>query len=744
MRKHILILCLLGNPYQKAEGGFQRTVYEIIEYFKEKDILITVITSNIDLRKNECQQIYSNVTFWEIALNPDWLENQDQLFINADYLADQIQFIIKNIKKSVSIIHSFQWINGYLAIKINPQHEITHIHSIISSSYERFSSGFSLRSRFQLYCEQLTFNAADMLISITESEKKQLIDFYGVDSSKILVIGRNADEYYNYFYNVFHSQISKTDKIKYNSINMKDYVTENQKVFVYVGRIIEYKGIREIIQAWYLLYLKYHENMPPLWIIGGTETSIYQFRSILLEEVMFLTKCEKEHKIYWWGYMESYGISTIFQKSHVLLMHSAFEPGGRVVLESMSAGKPVIATDTGFAQTYIKDWYNGFQIKYQDIKHLAACMEFYILNEYLSSMMGLNAKNTYNILSKNWQYYKKMDSLYYSVKTVTDNSPSAQINFMNMYPLLVDEFPYCDIKNEDKEFKSFLHNTDYLIEEILGHNSYIWKITMDNDVYIAKQVFNCINLNQLWNCFDIQKVHTIWMQYYTSSLSVKYPFIISPVQVSEQLFTYLVPNYEIISDKQVYKVYPALLKQFADYEYGILDYIPLKEQIQYFKKLNHSIQYKHKYYTMDIYMCELQQAFQNNKELFESPEIALLDQCFQKIKHHISQKQQIHYGLNYGKSLLNHVINKNHKYYLLPSSDIFIGELGQDEGIIFTAYYLKNHTLLNDTYYILEDIIIWCLLYCMELLISSKILWKPSAVLLSDLKNIFDEISNEK
>ena len=56
MEKHVLILCLLGNPYQNTEGGFHKTVYEIIEYFKDKDVEIiyfpyTKGTSSTQLRK---------------------------------------------------------------------------------------------------------------------------------------------------------------------------------------------------------------------------------------------------------------------------------------------------------------------------------------------------------------------------------------------------------------------------------------------------------------------------------------------------------------------------------------------------------------------------------------------------------------------------------------------------------------------------------------------------------------------
>ena len=745
MRKHLLILCLLGNPYQKADGGFNKTVYEIIEYFKEKDILITVITSNIYLSQDKFQQKYPNINFWELSLNPEWVENQDQLFINVDYLVDKIKRIINKYKDIISFIHSLQWINGYLATKINLQQEMIHIHSIISSSFERKATGFSLRSQYQRQCEDVTFNSADLLISITESEKRQLIDYYKVSPLKILVIGRPADLYYKYFHDIYHSQISKIDKLEYNSILTKESELHNQKAFVYVGRIIEYKGILEIIKAWHLLYMQYKDEMPPLWIIGGSNKTIYQFRDTLIEKISFLIDCERCHKIYWWGYMENYGISTIFQRSHVLLMHSAFEPGGRVVLEAMSAGRPIIATPTGFAQSYIKDWYNGFQVEYQNIASLAKYMNFFIKNEFLSSMMGINAQNTYKKLSNEWSYYEKLEKLYRSNEVINEIFPSQELKLEPLYPYLIDEFPYCDVKNDETDLFFLLNSTNGTIEEMMKNKSYIWKISIKNDIYIAKQVYNRINLKQIWNTFDIQKVHTIWMQYYTASLSTKYSCITKPSLISEKLYTYLLPYYEILGKEQVYQIYPSLLSQLGDCEHGSYDDITLlSEQIQYFEKRNHSLQYKHKYYTMNIYLYELKTIFDENKIMFETYEISLLLYCFQEINKYLSSRSCIKYGLNYGKSFFKHIVHHNTGYLLLPSSDIFIGELGQDEGIIFAEYYLNHHIFLENTYYPRKVVLLWSLLYCMELLIESKILWKSATTIFYDLKEIFNEINNEK
>ena len=48
MKKYILLLCILGNPYDLIHGGHQRTIMEIIQHFKyHSDLNFSIITSKI-------------------------------------------------------------------------------------------------------------------------------------------------------------------------------------------------------------------------------------------------------------------------------------------------------------------------------------------------------------------------------------------------------------------------------------------------------------------------------------------------------------------------------------------------------------------------------------------------------------------------------------------------------------------------------------------------------------------------
>ena len=82
MTRHILLLCLLGNPFELNLGGHQRTVLEIIEHFKDMPRLeITVITTTkSSLKQLTPNHLYSNIVLYEISIKKEWFENQDLLY----------------------------------------------------------------------------------------------------------------------------------------------------------------------------------------------------------------------------------------------------------------------------------------------------------------------------------------------------------------------------------------------------------------------------------------------------------------------------------------------------------------------------------------------------------------------------------------------------------------------------------------------------------------------------------------
>lgn len=187
-----------------------------------------------------------------------------------------------------------------------------------------------------------------------------------------------------------------------------------QGAYTYVGRIEPLKGIPHIITAWLRIYEKHGDKTPPLWICGGDPDSISLLRSQFSAyiDVRLLKDCEEQQKIVWWGYLDPAGISTLFLKTRVLVTHSQYEPGGRVLLEALAASIPVIATPNGFAKDMIRHGENGFLVPYGQIDELASIMEYVMQNTGPILEMKETAHSTYVEYEKKWQCYQQQFQVY--------------------------------------------------------------------------------------------------------------------------------------------------------------------------------------------------------------------------------------------------------------------------------------------------------------------------------------------
>jgi len=80
------------------------------------------------------------------------------------------------------------------------------------------------------------------------------------------------------------------------------------------------------------------------------------------------------------------------QSSDVVLMCSRFEAFGRVTVEGMLSGKPVVAANTGANPELIRDGENGLLYTVRDTRELASKIKYLSENPAIASAIGRNAQ----------------------------------------------------------------------------------------------------------------------------------------------------------------------------------------------------------------------------------------------------------------------------------------------------------------------------------------------------------------
>ena len=732
MTRHILLLCLLGNPFELNLGGHQRTVSEIINHFKDTPQLeLTVITTNCSVVELTANHLCSNITIYEIPIKKQWLENQDLLYNNKDFLYKTIKNIYENIEQPIALVHSTYWISGLLASQLCSDHHLIQIHSVISTSCERKRNGFPPVSSHQYEIEQFFLPKVDCILSIAESEYELLVKEYHIEPHKIIVVGRTVADCFLHPSHLPSGNLGQTRSVNYNAMDLQGTEWWINGAFCYIGRIVDQKGVKEIILAWEILYKKYLNLTPPMWFIGGTAEDISKYRRIIKEYVPDLETYEQQHKIYWWGFLSDAGISNVLLKCSVLIMHSAFEPGGRVILEAMSSGKPVIATYSGFGNNYVQDWYNGFHVEYGDFQNLSRYLELFITNPYLSNMLGINSKSLFRKINRNWDYFRKISDLYFGFGT-SQYTYKGNLFYKKMqpqYPNLIDAFPYNDIKNDISDISTEFYIEEASIIPMENNQSYLWKTPCK----VIKQYYNRFNYKQEWNTYDPKQVIPLMSLYDAAVFSSSLTGFLPITERSDVLFSYIMPAGRVLTNDESLKEMPLLLKKLRKpYTETSYDETDLSET-------NSKFQFQHKYYTIQALVKELNTAMENHP-IFNASEVNCTKSIFNKITH-IRTQIPSKYGMNYGKSILNHIVQSNVQTFLLPSCDIYFGETGIDEAYTYMEYYGDSilEPLNSQKLQLIDNtVLLWIGVLLTEQYIENKILHKKCKIELSSISNFYD------
>lgn len=150
-------------------------------------------------------------------------------------------------------------------------------------------------------------------------------------------------------------------------------IADDLTVFMYAGRLLRYKGIDDLIEAFRRLRAQNTERRMKLWIAGegeyGAELQQLAARSGLGDEIEFLNAVPITRMPYYMSAINA-----------LVLPSRAFwnEQFGRVLVEAMLAETPVIGSTSGEIPMVIGD--TGYIFPADDIDALAATMQHVLQN----------------------------------------------------------------------------------------------------------------------------------------------------------------------------------------------------------------------------------------------------------------------------------------------------------------------------------------------------------------------------
>ncbi|MEM5781718.1 MAG: glycosyltransferase family 4 protein [Candidatus Aenigmatarchaeota archaeon] len=265
-------------------------------------------------------------------------------------------------KNDFDIIHCHDWISVNAGIEIKKRTGKPLVFTIHSTEYDRTANIYPLDSIIEI--EKRGIQEADVIITVSKSMKKQLIERYGADERKIRVI--------------------------YNGINVSRYFGFNNKdrknIVLFLGRLTNQKG------PWFFLHTAkkvLERKKDVIFVIAGHGDKLAELIKLSIDLGI------GDH-ILFTGYLTEEEINYAYAMAKVYVMPSVAEPYGITALEAIASGTPVIVSKNAGVAEEIK---HCFKVDFWDTHEMASKIIGILNYPVLEECMRRNSYNEVKNLS---------------------------------------------------------------------------------------------------------------------------------------------------------------------------------------------------------------------------------------------------------------------------------------------------------------------------------------------------------
>jgi len=228
--------------------------------------------------------------------------------------------------------------------------------------------------------EKGTYRFANRVYPNSFGLQKWILCHHLCSETKLKVIGNGSSNGIDTIY--FNDpQVSQETR---RGLEAKWGISNQDFVFVFVGRLVEDKGINELIRAFRTVSKNY--SSVKLILVGPFESDLDPLEKETLHEI------EMNAQIIWVGYQED--VRPFFTLGDVLVFPSYREGFPNVVMQAGAMGLPSIVTNINGCNEIIQDEHNGLIIPPKDPTALENTMERILVSKPLFEYLKSNARET--------------------------------------------------------------------------------------------------------------------------------------------------------------------------------------------------------------------------------------------------------------------------------------------------------------------------------------------------------------
>jgi|SaaInlStandDraft_1057018.scaffolds.fasta_scaffold03629_3 glycosyltransferase involved in cell wall biosynthesis len=360
-------------------------------YLRNKGVSVTAIIPN-DGHKDIIEE--KGIEVIEVGAN-----------IRGNGLANKIEYArkLKNmlIQQNFDIVHFYRLqpnLIGTLVSGLNTKSKIVnHITGLGVAFTERTLKNLV----YQFLIKSLYRTNKFLFNPFTVFQNKEDIKELGYKSRTICIEGSAANQ------DLFYKGFSKEHKDEIEILKEELKINKNEKVFIFVSRLLKEKGVLELIEG--TIEINKQLNTPVnLLVIGWSDVE-----NPSAIKSSFLESYTKQYPFVKYLGKRS-DVNKLLALSDVSILPTYYREGTpRFLLESMAMGKPIITTDMPGCNHLVPNDENGILIPPRDSKAITNAM-LKILNEDLKTL-GEKSNALYHEKFSEEKVYSAIYNLYVSI-----------------------------------------------------------------------------------------------------------------------------------------------------------------------------------------------------------------------------------------------------------------------------------------------------------------------------------------
>ena len=380
------ILMLTWEYPPRVVGGISKVVYDLSHKMVKEGNEVTVVTykdgDNVKYYENDKGVEVYRVDNYMIRPNNfiDWI-----MQLNFNMITKVNEIINKNGK--FDVIHAHDWLVAYSAKSIKESYNIPLISTIHATESGRNSGIHDETQRYINDSEwMLNYESSEVIVN-SNYMKNEVQRLFGLPYDKINVIPNGVN-----------LQLFSNVNVDYDF--RRQYAMDNEKIILYVGRLVYEKGIQNLIAAMPKILDRYHDSK---LIICGRGGMIDELR----EQVKYLGI---DNKVYFAGYCDSKKMQKMYKCADVAVFPSTYEPFGIVAIESMLSGTPTIVSDVGGLNEIVEHGVTGMKSYAGNANSIADSVLALLFDPKLCANISQNAIKK---VKENYNWAKITDNTYY-------------------------------------------------------------------------------------------------------------------------------------------------------------------------------------------------------------------------------------------------------------------------------------------------------------------------------------------